>query len=86
MASNNLNIFLNFMNNNNKMAELITLNEKYSLIKLQNYLSSNLKDCYIYNNFYNIDYNNVIFNTYNNKIFGINKKTDYNYYIWIVNI
>jgi hypothetical protein len=86
MPSSNLNIFLNFMNNNNNnISELITLNENYSLIQLQNYLSTNLKNCYIYNNFCNIDYENEIFNTYNNKIFGINKKSDYNYYIWIVN-
>jgi len=85
MPSSNLNIFLNFMNNNNNISELITLNENYSLIQLQNYLSTNLKNCHIYNNFCNIDYENEIFNTYNNKIFGINKKSDYNYYIWIVN-
>uniref|UniRef100_A0A6C0CFA0 Uncharacterized protein n=1 Tax=viral metagenome TaxID=1070528 RepID=A0A6C0CFA0_9ZZZZ len=85
MPSSNLNIFLNFMNNNNKNSELITLNENYSLIQLQSYLSTNLINCHIYNNFCNIDYENEIFNTYNNKIFGINKKSDYNYYIWIVN-
>jgi hypothetical protein len=81
-----LNIFFDFMNNDIKNTEMIILNENYNLIELQKNLSKKLENCYIYNNFCNVDYNNVIFNTYKNKIFGINKISDYTYYIWKIAI
>jgi hypothetical protein len=82
----NLNNFFDFMNNDNKNTDLIILNENYSLLELQKILSKNLNNCFIYNNFCNIDYENVIFNTYNGNIFGINKKTNNTYYIWKIAI
>jgi len=82
----NLNIFFDFMNNDNKNNELIILNEDYTLFELQKHLSKNLNNCFIYNNFCNVDYDKVIFNTYNEKIFGINKKCNNTYYIWKIAI
>jgi hypothetical protein len=82
----NLNIFFDFMNDDNKNNELIILNENYTLFELQKILSKNLDNCYIYNNFSNIDYNNVIFNTYKKNIYGINKKSNNIYYIWKIAI
>jgi hypothetical protein len=78
----NINKFIDFMDSPNIFSELITLEEELSLMDLQSLLSSILKHCYLYNNFCNIDYTTTLFNTYNNKIFGINKRAEKSYYIW----
>jgi hypothetical protein len=81
-----INCFVDFMKNDNKNNESIILNKNYTLFELQKILSKKLDNCYLYNKFCNIDYNYFIFNTYNNKIFGINKRSDYSYYIWKIAI
>ena len=56
--------------------------EDIDLIELQKYLCKMLNNSYIFINYYDKYYKNIIYQSDNNNIFGIIKKTRNIFYIW----
>ena len=77
-----LDIFVNFIKNNIKNGKTIILQEDIDLIELQKYLCKMLNNSYIFINYYDKYYKNIIYQSDNNNIFGIIKKTRNIFYIW----
>lgn len=77
-----LDIFVHYISNNIKNNKKIILNEDIDLMVLQQYLCKMLNNSYIYINYYDNYYNNIIYHCNNNNIFGIIKKNRNIFYIW----
>ena len=78
-----LDIFVNYIKEtNNNNGKIVKLKEDIDVIKLQKYLCKKIKNSFLFIDYYDNYYKNIIYHCYNNNIYGIIKK-DYNmFYIW----
>ena len=82
-----LDVFVFYIQKNeNENGKMIILKEDITLIKLQNYLCKRLKNSFLFINYYDKYYDNIIYHYYNNNIFGIIKKDINIFYIWKIKI
>lgn len=82
-----LDVFVFYIQKNeNENGKMIILKEDITLIKLQNYLCKRLKNSFLFINYYDKYYDNIIYHYYNNNIFGIIKKDTKIFYIWKIKI
>jgi hypothetical protein len=86
----NLDVFVHYIYDNNGdndyNGKIIILKDDINLIKLQIYLCKMINNCYMFNNYYDKYYDNIIYQIYNNKIFGIIKQNNNIFYIWKIKI
>jgi hypothetical protein len=81
-----LDIFVFYIENDNDNGngngKTIILKEDIDLIKLQKYLCKKLNNCFLFINYYDNYYENIIYQKYNNDIYGIIKQNNNIFYIW----
>lgn len=78
-----LDIFVFYIQKNeNENGKMIILKEDINLMKLQKYLCKRLKNSFLFINYYDNFYDNIIYHKYNNNIFGIIKQSNNIFYIW----
>jgi hypothetical protein len=81
----NLDIFVNYIIDDNNKGKIIILDKDISLIKLQRYLCKVINNCFVFiDNKYDDYYDNIVYQLYNNKIYGIIKQNKNTFYIWKV--
>jgi hypothetical protein len=68
--------------NDNGNGKIIILKEDINLITLQKYLCKKLNNSYLFINYYDKYYENIIYHKYNNNIYGIIKQSINVFYIW----
>jgi hypothetical protein len=81
-----LDIFVNYIKSNKKQKEAIKLEKDINLMDLQKYLCKKLINSFLFINYYDKYYDNIIYHYYNNNIFGIIKKDTNIFYIWKITI
>jgi len=83
----NLDIFVNYIIDDNNKGKIIILDKDISLIKLQRYLCKVINNCFVFiDNKYDDYYDNIVYQLYNNKIYGIIKQNKNTFYIWKVKL
>jgi hypothetical protein len=82
----NLDSFVNYIINNKNNCEIIKLDQDIDLLKLQMYLCKKLINSFLFINYYDKYYDNIIYHNYNNNIYGIVKKDINLFYIWKIKI
>lgn len=82
----NLDSFVNYIINNKNNCEIIKLDQDIDLLKLQMYLCKKLINSFLFINYYDKYYDNIIYHYYNNNIYGIVKKDINLFYIWKIKI
>ena len=82
----NLDSFVNYIISNKNNCEIIKLDQDIDLLKLQMYLCKKLINSFLFINYYDKYYDNIIYHYYNNNIFGIIKKDINIFYIWKIKI
>ena len=80
-----LDLFVFYIQNDNNKGKVIILKEDIDLITLQKYICKRLKNCFLFINYYDNYYDNIIYQKYNNNIFGIIKQSNNIFYIWKIN-
>ena len=80
-----LDLFVFYIQNANNKGKVIILKEDIDLITLQKYICKRLKNCFLFINYYDNYYDNIIYQKYNNNIFGIIKQSNNIFYIWKIN-
>lgn len=79
----NLDIFVNYIIDDNNNGKIIILDKDISLIKIQRYLCKVINNCFVFvDNKYDDYYDNIAYQLYNNNIFGIIKQKTNTFYIW----
>lgn len=81
-----IDIFVNYIKNNKNKHEIIKLEKDIDLMNLQIYLCKKLINSFLFINYYDKYYDNIIYHYYNNNIFGIIKKDTKIFYIWKIKI
>jgi hypothetical protein len=82
----NLDSFVNYIISNKNNCEIIKLDQDIDLLKLQTYLCKKLINSFLFINYYDKYYDNIIYHNYNNNIYGIVKKDINIFYIWKIKI
>ena len=82
----NLDSFVNYIISNKNNCEIIKLDQDIDLLKLQTYLCKKLINSFLFINYYDKYYDNIIYHNYNNNIYGIIKKDINIFYIWKIKI
>ena len=82
----NLDSFVNYIISNKNNCEIIKLDQDIDLLKLQMYLCKKLINSFLFINYYDKYYDNIIYHNYNNNIYGIIKKDINIFYIWKIKI
>ena len=82
----NLDSFVNYIISNKNNCEIIKLDQDIDLLKLQMYLCKKLINSFLFINYYDKYYDNIIYHNYNNNIYGIVKKDINIFYIWKIKI
>ena len=77
-----LDIFVNYIKEANNNGKIIKLKDDIDVMKLQEYLCKKIKNSFLFIDYYDNYYNNIIYHYYNNNIYGIIKKDNNNFYIW----
>jgi hypothetical protein len=81
----NLDIFVNYIIDDNNNGKIIILDKDISLIKLQRYLCKVINNCFIFvDNKYDNYYDNIVYQLYNKNIYGIIKQKKNTFHIWKV--
>jgi hypothetical protein len=81
-----LDLFVFYIQHDNNKGKVIILKEDIDLITLQKYICKRLKNCFLFINYYDNYYDNIIYQKYNNNIFGIIKQSNNIFYIWKINL
>jgi hypothetical protein len=81
-----IDIFVNYIINNKTKREIIKLEKDIDLMKLQTHLCKKLINSFLFINYYDKYYDNIIYHYYNNNIYGIIKKDINIFYIWKIKI
>jgi hypothetical protein len=81
-----LDSFVNYIISNKNKCEIIKLDKDIDLINLQIYLCKKLINSFLFINYYDKYYDNIIYHYYNNNIYGIIKKDINIFYIWKIRI
>ena len=80
-----LDIFVNYIHNNNNNGKIVKLTEDIDIMKLQQYLCKKIKNSFLFIDYYDNYYKNIIYHNYKNNIYGILKKDNNIFYIWKIN-
>ena len=81
----NLDIFVNYIIDDNNNGKIIILDKDISLIKLQRYLCKVINNCFVFiDNKYDDYYDNIVYQLYNKNIYGIIKQKKNTFHIWKV--
>jgi hypothetical protein len=81
-----LDSFVNYIISNKNKCEIIKLDKDIDLINLQMYLCKKLINSFLFINYYDKYYDNIIYHYHNNNIYGIIKKDINIFHIWKIRI